>query len=35
MELQVIEQDFRQSVGEKVSLLQEGNERTSIHALPV
>ena len=27
MELQVIEQDFRQSVGEKVSLLQEGNER--------
>jgi hypothetical protein len=27
MELQAIEQDFRQSVGEKVSLLQEGNER--------
>jgi Domain of unknown function DUF1828 len=27
MELQVIEKDFRQSVGEKVSLLREGNER--------
>jgi hypothetical protein len=27
MELQVIEQDFRKSVGEKVSLLREGNER--------
>ena len=27
MELQVIEQDFRQSVGEKVSLLREGNDR--------